>query len=489
MKSAVIIGSGISGLATAIRLASAGFQVRVLEKNGTPGGKISELHSSGFRFDTGPSLFTMPEFVEELFLLAGKDPRNYLTYSKLSTVCRYFYENGSRINAFQDLHKFAEEIEHKTLDTRERLIAYLQKASDIYAISADVFIHKPFHKWSNLCNPQYLSALFKFPEIDAFRTMHARNSQWFKDPRLVQIFDRYATYVGSDPFKAPATLNMIAHLEHIRGAYLPDKGMYRIITALFELAREMGVMFDFHTEVKQLLLKDHQVTGLITTKGRYTFDVVVSDIDVHSLKEKLYERTPPRLRSRNKYASSALVFYWGIHASFPFLDMHNILFSADYQQEFRHIFDLHSVYEDPTVYIFISSKYVPGDAPEGNENWFAMINVPPYWGQDAGTIRRARKNIIHKINRMLNINIEKHIATEHVLTPSGIDERTASAGGALYGINANGKFAAFNRHPNHLRKFKNLFFTGGSVHPGGGIPLCLSSAKIISHEILKKYSA
>ena len=183
-------------------------------------------------------------------------------------------------------------------------------------------------------------------------------------------------------------------------------------------------------------------------------------------------------------SSSALIFYWGIKKQFPKLDLHNILFSEDYKTEFDYLFNKKSLYSDPTVYINITAKYKANDAPEGCENWFVMINAPHIDGQNWDElITQARQNIITKINRVLNTDIVPFIVTEKTLDPRGIESVTQSYLGSLYGTSSNNRMAAFYRHPNFSKQIKGLYFVGGSVHPGGGIPLVLSSAKIVAEMV------
>jgi phytoene desaturase len=318
--------------------------------------------------------------------------------------------------------------------------------------------------------------------------MHQANAKWFKDPRLVQLFDRYATYNGSDPYQVPATLNVIPHLEHNIGAFFPEKGMYNIVSSLYNLAVKMGIRFRMSTRVDKVLVSNNKVSGIEAGGEKLSYDSVISAIDVHHFyKNLLPDQVKLRKIEDHQRSTSALIFYWGINRQFPDLQLHNILFSKDYHQEFNHLHKGKSIFSDPTVYIFISSKAVKSDAPEGCENWFVMINVPENMGQDWDSlIIEARQYIILKINRLLGTNIDSLITQETILDPRGIESRTSSYRGSLYGTSSNSKFAAFARHPNFSNKIKGLYFTGGSVHPGGGIPLCLASAKIVSSIIERK---
>jgi len=184
--------------------------------------------------------------------------------------------------------------------------------------------------------------------------------------------------------------------------------------------------------------------------------------------------------SKEERSSSALIFYWGMKGNFQELDLHNIFFSSSYREEFRHLFSLKEVYDDPTVYIYISSKFNATDAPDGCENWFVMINAPADRGQDwEKTIAQARRNILDKLERMMGVSLSDLIVTEEVLSPPEIDKQTGSVNGSLYGSSSNSRYASFNRHANFRSDLQGLYFVGGSVHPGGGIPLCLASAKIV----------
>jgi phytoene desaturase len=483
-KKALIIGAGVAGIATAIRLAVKGYKVEVYEANSYPGGKLSQFEQGGYRFDAGPSLFTMPQYVDELFKLAGKNPSDYFKYKKLDSVCKYFYEDGTRLTAYANADKFAEEIHERTSEPVEAVKQYLENSGRIYSITNHVFLERSLHLLKTYLRWDTLRSVLKFGKIDAFRTMHKANAGLFKDKRIVQFFDRYATYNGSNPYAAPATLNVIPHLEQHFGAYFPDGGMYSITSSLVQLAESLGVTFRYNSPVTEITLQGLEVKGIRTKDGVIEGDLVVSNMDIWFTYYKLlsdYPKLQPKKILSQERSSSALIFYWGIRKQFKQIDLHNIFFSTDYEAEFKHIWQEKSIHHDPTIYLNISSKYKPDDAPDGCENWFVMINVPANSGQNwDGLIAEARKNIITKLSRLLGEDIEGLIANESILDPRSIESRTSSYRGSLYGTSSNNQFAAFLRHANKSSKIKGLYFCGGSVHPGGGIPLCLLSAKIVS---------
>ena len=486
-KKAVVIGAGIAGIAAAIRLAVKGYAVEVFEANATPGGKLAEIKKDGFRFDAGPSLLTLPGYIDELFKLAGKDPSQYFQYQKLDIICKYFYEDGTRLTAYADEDKFINEITTITGEPAAALQKQRANSNKIYELTNQVFLQRAFKGLKSLFNKEALIALINLPKLDTSRTMHGANQSFFKDDRMVQFYDRYATYNGSNPYAAPATLNVIPHLEQQLGAYFPEGGMFSIITSLVKLAEELDVQFHYHSPVDEIVLEDKIVKGVKVKGELINADLVVSNMDIWFTYKKLLKDHPklhPQKILQQERSSSALVFYWGINKTFDNLDLHNIFFSADYKAEFDHIWKEKNIYHDPTVYLNITSKLNPADAPPDCENWFVMINVPANTGQDWDMlITDARKNILTKLSRLLNQEITQLIISESVLDPRGIETKTSSYRGSIYGTSSNSKFAAFMRHANKSGQIKGLYFCGGSVHPGGGIPLCLLSAKIVNEAI------
>jgi phytoene desaturase len=344
-----------------------------------------------------------------------------------------------------------------------------------------VFSENSLHVFRNYLKRKFLSGVLNFHKIDAFKTMHEGHKKFFKDPDLIQLLDYYASFVGSNPYVAPATLNLIAHLVQNVGTYMPDKGMYSIIQALAELAEDIGVTFHYNTRIDEIIVHNNKATGVRIKNEILSFDRVVSNADVYFTYHKLLPgvKSPQRILSQPK-SSSVIAFYWGVKGIRKEMDIHNMLFSNDALEEYSTVFDRANISDDPSVYICITSKHIKSDAPPGNENWFVLITAPNDQYQDWSEITsRTRKNAIAKINRMLSLDIESLIECEDVLTPPLIKQRYGSAFGAVFGNSSNNKFAAFLRHPNFSKSIKNLYFTGGSVHPGSGIPMCLNSAKIV----------
>ncbi|HKK76535.1 MAG TPA: 1-hydroxycarotenoid 3,4-desaturase CrtD [Saprospiraceae bacterium] len=475
-----IVGAGIAGLAAAVRMAVRGKEVHVFEANAYPGGKLSAFELEGYRFDAGPSLFTMPQYVDELFQLAGKDPADYFEYERLPVVCNYFWEDGTRLSAYADAGRFAREAAEKLGVSAQAVQKQLKDSARKYEVTGKIFLEKSLHKASTWTNWNVARAMLQIPTLDLFTSMNQVHKRIAQHPKLVQLFNRFATYNGSNPYKAPGLLSIIPHFEHELGAYYPKGGMVAISQSIYELARDLGVQFHFDSPVERIRVEGGQAKGLVVKGKEWSFDQVISNMDIFFTYRKLLpeQKQPERILQQEK-STSAIIFYWGIKQSFPELDLHNIFFSDDYEQEFATM-EAGGLYEDPTVYVNISSKYSPEDAPSGHENWFTMINAPYQAGQDwDDLIDQAREAAIRKISRILGQDIRSFIACEDILEPRTIESRTGSHLGSLYGTSSNNKMAAFLRHPNFSRRIKNLYFCGGSAHPGGGIPLCLLSAKII----------
>ena len=469
-----ILGSGVAGLASAVRLAAAGFKVTVYEQSSTYGGKMGVWQKDGYRWDTGPSLFTMPHYVKELLAIDGKNDVPF-EYEELDTICNYFWEDGTRMSASKDREKLYEEFEKNLGEPKENIKAYLEDSKEKFNITNHVFLEKSLHRFKTFLNLGTIKSIFRLPKVEVFKNMNAQNVKRFKNPKTVQFFNRYATYNGSNPYAAPATLNVIPHYEFGIGAFFPKKGIRSIADALYTKASNLGVNFLFETPVVGVEKKN----GSYVVNDTDTYDIALCNMDVAAAARGPLQSLIGDSRKEYEPSSSALIFYWGMKSSYKELEVHNIFFSEDYHKEFTNIFSNKKIDDDPTVYIHISSKSNAEDAPSDGENWFVMVNAPYDDNQEWDKmIAKAKSNIISKLSKSLGRNISEDILIEHKLTPQLIMSNTGSYKGALYGTSSNNRMSAFLRQANFSSKNKGLYFCGGSVHPGGGIPLCLLSAKI-----------
>ena len=393
-----------------------------------------------------------------------------------------------QLNAYSEKSKFINEI-NQTLGVKESIVStYLLKAKRKYDLTKSMFLEQSLHKLKTYFSKDLLIGLFNVFSFQINKTLNQVNESELKEPHLVQLFNRFATYNGSSPYKTPGMMTLVQHLEQEYGTYVSDKGMNNITKSLYDLAIRQGVKFKFESYVSKILVNNKKAVGVMVGEKSYNSEIVVSNMDiVPTYRNLLKNHYQPEKTLNQERSSSALIFYWGIKKEFKNLDLHNIFFSKDYKKEFQSIFEDNTISSDPTVYVNITSKDVKGDAPDNCENWFVMINSPNDSGQDWDSmIDDVKSNILKKINKLLNINLEDFIEHEKIYTPKTIQANTQSYMGSLYGSSSNNLMSAFLRHPNFSNEILNLYFCGGSVHPGGGIPLCLLSAKIVSQLIKNK---
>ncbi len=488
MKVAVI-GAGLGGMASAIRLARGGATVDVFEQSETAGGKAASLSAAGYRFDTGPSLVTMPFVFRQVFEEAGARLEDYLELVALEPMSTNFFADGTVFRDSSDLDAFAAELERASVDAgMEDLQRYFAHARRLYDTTAPWFLLNSLQEAVRLgsLRPRDLAAMLR---LDAARSLHRAHAAFFRDRRLVQLFDRYATFNGSDPYRAPATLAVIPAVEYGFGGYTVRGGIIRIPQAFELLARRLGVRFHFRTRVEQIVVREGRARGLRVNGHEMEADAVMTNADVLSTYRSLLPGVHDRLGRRYERltpSTSALVFLWGVRALFPELSVSNLFFPADYREEFRDLFDRRTCPADPTVFVNITSKVTPDDAPPGSENWFVMVNAPADEGQDWSALAaQTRSAVLARLRAALGKDVEGLIETETRLTPVDIARRTSSARGSLYGISSNSRASAFLRHPNRHPRIRGLYFCGGSAHPGGGMPLVTLSGRIAADLLLR----
>ncbi|MDZ7291807.1 MAG: phytoene desaturase family protein [candidate division KSB1 bacterium] len=487
-KRVAVVGAGLGALSGALRLARVGFEVIVFEKNPEVGGKLNEKQLGAYRFDTGPSLLTMPFVIDELFEFLGFARQTQLEFVPIEPICRYFYPDGSKLDAHTNLAKMKQEIAKlspKDAAIYERFLAYSKR---IYELTAGIFLFSPVHEFLPLLKLRNVNTLLRLHQIDPFRTVHQGVSRFFRDARLVQLFDRYATYNGSNPYRAPATLNIIPYVEYGLGSYYIRGGMYRLAEAMLEVAKKLGVSINTSAPVEKILHNGRHVTGVLVGGEKIDADYVLCGQDVVTAYNQLLDGFATRRNKLNRLepSCSGIVFLWGINKKHSSLAQHNIFFSRDYFKEFSQIFEERTPPEDPTIYIAITSKSDPAHAPADGENWFVLLNMPYLTDEVRWTEKAARvREVVLKKLHWSGYDIEPHIAEEFLITPEDFYQRYLSNRGSIYGISSNSRSTAFKRPANRSRDLQGLYFAGGSTHPGGGIPLVLLSGKIAAELIAK----
>lgn len=485
-KNIIVIGAGLGGLSAAIRLARAGFSVKVLEKNETVGGKINIVETgSGYKFDTGASLLTMRHVLAELFDAVGRRLEDYLNIVPLEPICRYRWSDGTSFDASRDLPKTASEIEKIEPRDVSNFRRFLADAQRKYEVSQKTFLAHSLNDLPRLLRPKYLKDLFA---ISSMRTLDAHVSAYFRSPKLRQLFDRFATYNGSSPYQTPATFALIPYVEFGLGAWYVRGGMYEIPKALARLANEAGVEIKIDCEVEKIIVENDQATGVRLKNGEeIKSDFVIANSDAVETYRNLLEAENRRVEKLEP-SCSGFVLLLGVRKRFPALAHHNIFFSDDYRAEFDAIFKDLRPAPDPTVYVCATTRTDPTQAPAGCENLFVLINAPytsrqTDWEKEKQNYRNL---IIRKLEDFSLENLESSIEFEQIITPADFERKYRANRGSIYGVSSNGIFSAFLRPPNKARKIENLYFAGGATHPGGGIPLVLISGKLAADLILRK---
>lgn len=491
-RKALVVGAGLGGLSAAACLAAEGWEVEVHEAAERSGGKAGVSVRGGFTFDTGPSLLTLPEVFDELFSRCGEDRAARLSFVPLPRITAHFWEDGTMLRTSSEPGILAGDIAAALGEGEASVRAYLSRARELWELAAPLFLERSLHEASTYLRAAGLRGVFSSGRLAAFRSMHDLHSGFFKDRRTLQLFDRLATYNGSSPYLTPGTLAIIAHAEYGKGGFAVRGGIRAIPREIEALARRRGATFRFGSPAKRILVERGRARGIELPSGEErTADLVVCNADASLAYRDLlpgFGKDPLARRYRRlEPSSSGLVFLWGMGSSFPELLVNNVFFSRDYRAEFESIFGELRCPDDPTVYVNITSKVDASDAPEGSENWFVLVNAPRNAGQDwAAETARTRALVIAKLSRVLGRDIGALIRTEEALAPPDIEERTGSVHGSLYGIASNDRLAAFLRHPNRHPRISGLYFCGGSVHPGGGMPLALRSGMICADLIHRR---
>jgi phytoene desaturase len=479
-KRVAVIGSGLGGLAIAVRLAARGARVTVCEQGESFGGKMNSLEAQGYRFDTGPSLITMPWVFAEAFTAAGARLEDYLELIRVDPLADYHFADGTHFRcttSMPDWLATVKQLEPRDVDGFWRFMAL---GARIFELSAATFFRST--PWARP-DTAALKVLRRMPVRNAWGNYHQAVAAHFRSPHLTQLFDRYPTYVGSSPYRSPATLLVIPYIEHAFGGWYVRGGLYRIVEALLHLASTHGVELRTRARVERIDRANGSPSRLVLQGGRdVPCDVVVMNGDPSQVPPLLGSAAAP-LPAPDR-SLSGFVMLLGLRRRLTGAAHHSVHFSGDYKREFEDLFAHSRFPDEPTVYVNVPSVGDRSVAPAGGETMFIMANAPATgsaWTTDMTAT--AERLVFDRLARTGFPDLSGDIVTKDVWTPARFEGRYAAPGGAIYGTHSHGWRRAFLRPPNRDPRVKGLYYVGGSTHPGGGTPTVLMSARITAELI------
>lgn len=491
-KSVAIIGAGVGGVATAIKLARNGYEVTVYEKNPAPGGRVSQTIREGHRFDLGATIFLMPEIYRKTFSNLDINLDEFVEFLPVTTLYQLYFDDGSVLDFTTDAKKMEAQLEAIEPGSYRMMQAYLEKGYGFLQLGLSQLLGRNFYRLFDFVNPGNVGLLIKLKTYLRHQTFVSR---FFRHPHLQMAFTFQNIYVGQSPYEAPALFSMLPAAELLEGSMFPKGGMNRIVSRLVEYAEEMGVRFVCNKPVAKILTDKRRATGILFEDGSSACsDILVANADLPYVYSNLLPDKRPAARiNKLNHACSALVFHWGIDKLYPGIAQHNVFLSDQYRQCLDTIFKDKSLSSEFCFYIHSPVRTDPTAAPEGQDSISVVIpvgHIDPDKDQDWSRIRTmAREWVISRLQKLGWEDFEDHIKFEICYLPGTWESMFHVSRGATFGslghnIMQMGYFRPHNRH----KRYGNLYFAGGSTHPGNGIPLVLLSAKLTSERILKEQS-
>jgi phytoene desaturase len=485
----LVVGAGIGGIATAARLARNGYQVKVVEKTEKPGGRCGQMTIQGHRFDTGATLFLMPDLYAETFTALGERMEDHLDLRRIDPTYRLYFQDDSQLQLSSDLHNMLAQLEGIEPGSFEQMLRYLAEGRRMYELGVPHMIGRDFQTLPEFINPRMLALVLQLKAL-TYHTDFIR--KYFKSTKLQMAFTFQDMYMGLSPYEAPAVYSLMQYTELSDGLYYPLGGMYRISEQLTAITERLGVEFEYNAPVEKIIVNGGQATGLALTDGRtLTADIVVANADLGYVYRHLLpdDGTADRL-DRKEYGCSTVMFYWGLDKQYPQLGPHNLYFAGDYRRSFADIFSPASIPEEPNFYIHAPARLDPSAAPAGCETLYVAVPVGPMNEKDPQDWKaiqaKARAYILNRLAGLGMADLEDHIQVEASFTPPDWKKRYNLTRGSAHGLSHRlTQMAYFRPHKRHKR-YRNLYFVGASTHPGTGVPTVLVSARLAAQRILEE---
>jgi phytoene desaturase len=490
MKSVVVIGAGIGGIAAAARLARAGYQVTVVEKNGQPGGRCDQIVRDGHRFDVGPTIFLMPEVFAETYAALGQRMADHLDLRRINPTYRIRFDDGDALTLNADLNQMQAQLERIEPGSFDQFLRFLAEGATHYRLALRHFVGRNFTGLLDYFSPGNLPLLFR---LKALRKHYDNVAGYFKHPHLRAALTFQNMYLGVSPYAAPATFSLLQYTELADGIWFPMGGMYRIIESLAGIAASLGVRFIYNAPVAQIETAGDRATGVRLADGRrLTADLVVANADLPYVYDKLLpDRRAAERLARMRYTCSMLMFYWGVDQVYAQLGAHNVFLAGNYRASFDRIFQDHTLPDDPSLYVHAPARVDPAAAPAGHDTLIVLVPVghlDARHPQDWDALRdRARAAVFARLAGIGVTDIAQHIKFEISATAPDWQRMYNLTKGAAFGLSHNFGQVGYLRPHNRHDRYRNLYFAGASTHPGTGLPIVLLSARLAVERIMQEH--
>jgi len=490
ISTVVVIGAGVGGIATAARLARHGYLVTVVEKEERPGGRCNRLVKDGHHFDTGPTLFLMPDLYAQAFADLGERMEDHLDLRRIDPVYHVHFDDGSSLDLTSDLAAMQTQLEAIEPGSFASYLRYLREGSYHYRMALPTLVQRGFYRFFEFFNPRNLAMLFK---LRLLVKHYDHVSSFFADPRLRAAFTFQDMYLSLSPFEASATYSLFQYAELVGGIWFPVGGMATVVGALVEIAKKSGVQFIYNAPAEQILVDGDQATGISLADGReLRADIIVANADLSYVYRCLLpdDGSGERL-CRKKYTCSTVTFYWGVDKQYPQLGAHNIFLAGDYRGSFHSILRDHTLPDEPSFYLHAPVRMDPALAPEGQDTLMVVVPVghidetaPQDW---SAVQKRARQFVLQRLAQIGIDDLVAHIKFEESYTPPDWQSRHNLTYGSTLGLAHNLTQMGYLRPSNRHSRYQNLYFVGASTRPGNGVATVLISSRLTSERVLQDF--
>lgn len=483
-KKIVIIGAGLSGLASAALLAKKGFNVIVLEKNDQPGGRAVKLEDKGFTYDIGPSWYMMPEVFDQYFGLFGKKTEDFYKLIKLDPSYRIFFSPEEYVDLLPDLEKNRETFEKYQKGGYEKFLQLLKRAEKLYKLALSKLVYRDYPSLLSILNGDVIKHGLK---MGLLSSVHIRIAEYITSPKLQRILEFTTVFLGASPYEAPSMYNLITHADFNLGIWYPDGGIWKVSDALVKLAKEHGAEIHLNEEVNEIIVNNGKATQVKTSKGQYEADIVLSSADYHHVETQLLPESARSYSQKywesRKMSPSAFNIFMGVNKRISKIQHHNLYLSDLWEQHFKEVRENPKWPEDPSYYVCATTKTDPSVAPEGCENLFFLVPVAPGL-EDNEEIRQSMyEKVITHFESLIGESVRDSIISKNLFSVNDFRNNYNSYKGGAFGLAHTLLQTAMFRPRTKSKKVKNLYFTGQYTHPGVGMPIALIAAEIISNRI------